>query len=195
MKTIAWDVDDTLNDFTSIWFNEWWLLKSGNETLSFSQLVENPPSRLLKVSDSEYLASIDAFRISKVAARVYPNGQVLQWFQKYGEKVRNIALTAIPLFAAPLSAAWVMKYYGKWIRSYNVLPSARYDNPMPVYDQNKTEFLKWFGKVDILIEDNAMNLQSAKLAGFATIGIPQPWNKIGGSLTDALIQLTDFIQG
>lgn len=195
MKTIAWDIDDTLNDFTFIWLNDWWLPQQGKIALDYSQLTENPPSRLLGIRDPEYLASLDSFRISKAAGKVKPLDQVLDWFQKYGEKTRHIALTATPMIAAPISAAWVMKHFGQWIRSYNVIPSMRPGQHIRIYDQSKTEFLDWFGKVDILVEDNKANLESAKNAGYITIGIPQPWNDIQGSLEDALTQLATYIEG
>ena len=195
MKTIAWDVDDTLNDFTRIWFNDWWLPIQDKVTINYSQLTENPPNRLLGISDSEYLASLDSFRVSEIARNVQPLNQVLHWFQIRGEKTRHIALSATPMIAAPISAAWVMKHFGRWIRSYNFIPSERAGYHNPEYDRGKTEFLNWFGKVDILVEDNEANLVSAKNAGFITIGIPQPWNKIGGSLDDALSQLTAYIGG
>jgi hypothetical protein len=195
MKTIAWDVDDTLNDFTHVWFHDWWLPRQSKVAMEYSQLTENPPSRVLGISDSEYLASLDSFRITETTGKVKPLDQVLDWFQKYGEKTRHIALTATPMIAAPISAAWVMRHFGQWIRSYNVIPSMRSGQHVPVYDRSKTEFLSWFGKVDILVEDNKTNLESAKNAGYITIGIPQPWNNIQGSLEDALSQLTAYIEG
>jgi phosphoglycolate phosphatase-like HAD superfamily hydrolase len=195
MKTIAWDVDDTLNNFTRTWFLDWWLPRQGKITLNYSQLIENPPSRLLGINKSEYLSSLDAFRISETAGKVKPLDQVLDWFQKHGDKTRHIALTATPLIAAPISAAWVMKHFGRWIRSYNVIPSTRVGQRIPVYDRSKAEFLNWFGKVDILVEDNKANLESAQNAGYITIGIPQPWNDIQESLEDILTQLTTFVEG
>jgi hypothetical protein len=195
MKTIAWDVDDTLNDFTRLWFNNWWLPMQENVTLNYSQLIENPPNRLLNISKSEYLASIDSFRVAEMAVNVKPLRQVFNWFQKHGEKARHIALTAIPLVNAPISAAWVMKYFGRWIRSYNVIPSVRADYHVPVYDRSKIEFLNWFGNVDILVEDNEANLVSARNAGYITLGIPQPWNSIKGSLAGTLSQLTAYVEG
>lgn len=194
MKTVAWDVDDTLNDFTHVWYEQWWIPRN-KTSLNYSDLNINPPSSLLGITHSEYLASLDAFRASDDFSRVIPVESVLKWFQVHGETARHIVLTSPPMFAAPLSAAWLMKFFGKWIRSYNILPSARAGDHIPVYDISKTDFLKWFNKVDVLVEDNAENLQSATYAGIATIGIPQPWNKIEDSLDDALLKLTNFIQG
>jgi hypothetical protein len=194
MKTIAWDIDDTLNDFTRIWFCDWWLPTQENVIMNYSQLTENPPNELLCISESEYLASLDTFRLSETASKVKPLYQVIRWFQENGEKTRHIALTAVPILSAPISAAWVMKYFGQWIRSYNVIPSARVNIYTPVYDRNKTEFLNWYGKVDILVEDNKATIESATNAGFLTLGIPQPWNGIKSSLSDVLSQLTEYIE-
>jgi hypothetical protein len=195
MKTIAWDVDDTLNNFTQVWFNDWWHLDKKSLDLNYSQLTENPPNHLLGISEAAYLASLDAFRSSELAGAISPNSQILDWFQRYGEKSRHLALTATPLNAAPYSAAWVLKHFGKWIRSYNVIPSKREGDPLQVHDQNKTEFLDWLGKVDILVEDNEANLISAQRAGYLTIGIPQPWNNVRNSLEDILAQLTTYLDG
>ncbi len=193
MKTIAWDVDDTLNNLTRSWFEDWWLPNQPGAITKYSQLSENPPSRLLGIENEEYLASLDAFRLSDAMAKVSPIPEVLSWFHEHGEKARHIAVTSTPLLAASLSAAWVMKHFGCWIRSYNILPSARANNPAPVYDKDKISFLLWLGKVDILVEDNLLNLQSARKAGFQTVEIPQPWNQSALEIEEALKQLTHYI--
>ncbi len=195
MKTIAWDVDDTLNDFTRVWLNDWWLPGQKETVLHYRQLVENPPSRLLGIAEAEYLASLDSFRLSQAFDKVQPLGQVLRWFQEHGMKSRHIALTATPMVAAPISAAWVMKHFGLWIRSYHVIPSERQGYAVPGYDRDKTEFLKWFGKVDVLVEDNQSNIKSARQAGYQVVGIPQPWNEIKGDVEDALSLLSSHIEG
>jgi len=52
---------------------------------------------------------------------------------------------------------------------------------LPLYDKSKGEFLAWWGKADVLIDDNTANVEDAKAIGIKTILIAQPWN--GGKLT------------
>lgn len=195
MKTIVWDVDDTLNNLTEVWFNEWWLPENRSATIRFGQLKENPPSHLLGISHEAYLASLDAFRASELAGKIKPAPQVMDWFGLHGEEARHLVLTATPLQDAPRSAAWVLEYFGTWIRSYNVIPSKRPGQSLPLYDKTKIEFLNWLGKASILVEDDEANLKSAYEAGYQVIGIPQPWNNIRCSLDEALAQLTADVKG
>lgn len=195
MKTIAWDVDDTLNNFMRIWLTHWRTYADKSKIVDYSQLIENPPGRILGIEHAKYLESIDSFRLSKEYELVTPLDPVLSWFKTHGHKARHIVVTAVPIFAAPASAAWVMQHFGTWIRSYNVIPSWRTDFQIPVYFQNKTEFLSWFGNVDILVEDNVDNLISAQSAGFDVVGIPQPWNKIEDDLESALEKIKIYIEG
>lgn len=195
MKIIAWDVDDTLNDFMNSWLTHWQISAHGTGSVNYSQLVENPPSQLLGIDDGAYFESIDAFRASNGYEAVSPLEPVLSWFRNHGHKARHLVLTAVPIAAAPASAAWVMRHFGIWVRSYNVVPSQRPGQPLPSYDRDKSEFLSWFGNVNLLVDDNPANFTSAKSAGFDVIGIPQPWNKFEGNLENALEKITTYVEG
>jgi len=195
MKTIAWDVDDTLNELTCIWLERWWTVKQGHPELEYDRLTENPPNRILGVELSVYRESLDEFRMSADFRFVSPRQKVMDWFLENGNKAHHLALTATPLSVAPISAAWVMLHFGRWIRSYNLLPSPRPDLPVPEYDKDKADFLDRIGHVDILVEDNPINAARAEKSGYEVVGIPQPWNSYKGDLEDALERLTSLIEG
>ena len=192
MKTIAWDVDDVLNDLMRTWFERCWLPSHPDCPISHNQISENPPHALLGVSKSEYLASLDDFRLSEIAREMVPVPEVLAWFHQHGEHFRHIALTATPLCAAPASAAWVMRHFGRWIRSFHMVPSPRQGEQIPVYDESKEDFLRWWGRVDILVDDNPLNVASAQALGIQAILIPRPWNQSQLTLAEALDVLTSL---
>jgi hypothetical protein len=186
MKTIVWDVDDVLNDMMRTWFERWWVPSHPDCRLGYDQISENPPHQLLGISKSDYLASLDAFRLSDLAKTMLPVHEVLEWFRRYGEHHRHAVLTAAPLSAAEVSAAWVMRHFGCWIRSFNLIPSPRESERTLVYDRSKTEYLKWWGKADIVVDDATQNVQEALSLGIRAVLIPRPWNRSGLSLAEAL---------
>jgi hypothetical protein len=194
MKTIVWDIDDVLNNLMQTWLEHFWMSSHPDCTVSYAQISENPPQRLLGISLSEYLASLDDFRLSKSAGEMTPVPEVLAWFHQHGELFRHVALTATPLCAAPGSAAWVMRHFGRWIRSFHVVPSLRQGEQMPVYDRSKEDFLRWWGKADILIDDNPLNITVARSLGIQTVLIPRPWNRSPLGLSEALDMLTEVLK-
>ena len=194
MKTIAWDVDDVLNDLMQTWFEHHWLSAHPECLVSYDRISENPPYSLLGVSLSEYLASLDEFRLSAIAREMSPVPEVLAWFRQYGEHFRHIALTATSLHGAPASAAWVMRHFGRWLRSFHVIPSPREGEQIPAYDRTKEDFLRWYGRVDILIDDNPFNVAAAQALDIQTILIPRPWNQSRLTLAEALDALTGLAE-
>lgn len=72
MLTIAWDVDDVLNNFMYDWLNKEWLTENPLSSVVFKNLTENPPKRILKISKNEYLNSLDKFRFEKYFEEVFP---------------------------------------------------------------------------------------------------------------------------
>jgi hypothetical protein len=138
----------------------------------------------------EYTASLDEFRLSPIAAEMIPVPEVLAWFHKYGHHFRHVALTTTPLRTAAISAAWVMKHFGCWIRSFHLVPSPRQDEEIPVYDRSKEEFLRWWGKGDILVDDSPSNVASAWTLDIQGVLIPRPWNQSQLTLSEALGTLT-----
>ncbi len=190
MKTIAWDVDDVLNDLMGTWLSRAWLPAHPDCRLRYEGLSENPPHALLGVSKAEYRASLDDFRLSPAAASMPPATPVLQWFNEHGRQCSHVAITAVPLRAAPAAAAWVMRHFGRWIRSFHVVPSHREGEDLPLYHRTKGEALRQWKTIDALVDDDRANLISAEQLGIRTFCVPRPWNRGPGSLADVLDELT-----
>jgi 5'(3')-deoxyribonucleotidase len=176
MKTIAWDVDDVLNDLMKEWLEKFWRVRHAENTLQYEDVKINPPHPLLGVKKEEYLASLDDFRISGHYKLLKPRKEVLDWFVEHGEKCRHVALTRVPVAAAHISAEWVMEKFGTWVRSFHFIPSYRTGEHPPVYDENKGAYLNYFGKADLLIDDTMENIDAARKAGVKTLVFPRPWN-------------------
>lgn len=188
--TIIWDVDDVLNSLTQVWFETHWLREHPECSLRYEELVENPPHRLLQVPLGVYLDSLDRFRTTGPFARLEPVAEVLAWFEQHGEAFRHIALTATPLQSASHSAEWVMRLFGRWIRGFCLVPSAREGRPHPRFDLTKAEFITWWGKGDVFVDDNPGNIEAARALGLRTVLIPRPWNECRLTLAQSLQQLT-----
>lgn len=186
MQTIAWDVDDVLNDLMRVWFEGRWLKEHPGCAIRYEDITENPPHELLGASRTEYLHSLDEFRLSEEFQKMSPLPEIKKWFLKYGPHFRHVVLTATPLVAAPASSAWVMRHFGEWIRTFHFIPSKRNGQNIPEYDETKADFLKWLGKADVLVDDNEENLQGAEKLGLKCVLIPRPWNRGKIGLTEAL---------
>jgi hypothetical protein len=145
------------------------------------------------MSLSHYLASLDAFRLSGKAAALCPLPDVLDWFCRHGHKCVNVALTAAPLAAAHVSAQWVMNHFGRWIRSFNVVATPRPLDPPASFPATKAEFLRWWGRCDLLIDDCEQNCAGAKALGIRTLLFPRPWNSSALARVEALRLITDFV--
>jgi phosphoglycolate phosphatase-like HAD superfamily hydrolase len=189
MPTIAWDVDDVLNDLMRAWLAHWLRCHPGC-TIRYADLKKNPPHRLLGISLTRYRQSLDAFRLSGAYGRLRPNAEVLRWFRRHGARFRHLALTAVPVQSAPVSAQWVFKHFGKWIRTYHIVPSPRPGQSLPQYDITKSDFLQWLAKADVMVEDSRPNIAAARAAGVCGILVPRPWNNGTGTLHDALARLS-----
>jgi len=191
MKTIVWDVDDVLNDLMRVWFEEFWRAKHPGTKTEYNAININPPHELFGVSKEEYLASLDDFRFSGLYDRLTPNREVLDWFVTYGAKCRHVALTRVPVAVSHVSAAWALKHYGQWIRSFHFIPSYRAGEHPPVYDENKGTYLTYFGKADLLIDDTIENIEAAEKAGVKTLTFPRPWNKSKLTVSQLLVAVSE----
>jgi len=191
MLTIAWDVDDVLNDLMRMWLAKEWLPNHPHHPLSYDDLRANPPLEPIGSNLDEYLCSLDRFRHSRYA-ELEPLPEAKAWFDRHGDSYRHVALTAVPLRAAPISAAWVLRHFGRWIRSFHFVPSRRAGESLPPYDANKQEFLRWWGKADVLVDDLPSNVESARQAGVKAILIPRPWNGKAGALGEAFQELENL---
>lgn len=186
MKTIVWDVDDVLNDLMREWFERAWLPSHPECMVRYETLLENPPHKILGIDHKGYLASLDKFRRSEDVSRMPPNPEVSSWFRQYGQRFCHLALTAVPMAFAPESAAWVTRHFGAWIRSFHFVPSPRDGMPAIAYDRDKEDFLRWWGRADILVDDNPAHVEGAKRLGIKAMLVPRPWNRAKGTLGDVL---------
>jgi FMN phosphatase YigB (HAD superfamily) len=192
LKTVVWDVDDVLNNLMYEWLN-FWLLNHPHFNISYSDLFENPPNKILNISYPEYINSLDEFR-KNFGYKLKYMPEVLSWFQNYGNSCRHVVLTSTPSFFSANSAYWVISNFGKWIRSFNFIPSPRKDDQMFTYDKEKVDFLIWFEKADLFIDDNDLNIEMAKEKGFKTLLMPRPWNKSNLSLGEALTEINKILK-
>jgi hypothetical protein len=190
MRTIIWDVDDVLNDLMRMWFNDWLSAGGALCRLSYDHLTSNPPHEILKISLPDYLASLDAFRLSGKARKLRPIPEIMEWFSRHGNSFHHLALTAAPLLSSHISAEWVLKNFGRWIQSFSVVPSMRSPEQDTQTHADKVEFLRWWGKGDVLVDDNPQNVAGALSIGMDAVLIPRPWNRSGLSLQEALETLT-----
>ncbi|MGA3113147.1 MAG: hypothetical protein ABSF90_01805 [Syntrophobacteraceae bacterium] len=193
MKTIVWDVDDVLSDLMGAWFEDYAASSGADRFITYDRLTSNPPHALLGISHMEYLASLDKFRLSEMAEMMPPVAEVFEWFCRYGDSAHNVALTAAPLSASPVSAQWVMRNFGRWIRSFNVIPSSRPGIEAARYHTSKSDFLGWWGKADILVDDSEENIAGAISLGINTVVVPRPWNQSGQTMNEALEELAELV--
>lgn len=192
MLTIAWDVDDVLNDLTRRWL-AWFRKRAKSELPDYDDLIANPPHELLDITRDEYLGYLDEFRLTDAARGQHPVPEVFAWFERNGDRYRHVALTATPLVTAPVSAEWVTRTFGRWIRTFHFVPSAREDDGLATYE-TKGEFLSWFGLADVLVDDSPANLEGAREAGVDALAFPRPWNDAPGTAADALMRLDDLLR-
>jgi hypothetical protein len=185
MTTIIWDIDDVLNNLMEAWFEHHWKPAHAGCNLSYSELVENPPHRVLGVSREEYLSSLDEFRMSGAEAQLEPNATIVAWLNAHGRRFRHFALTARPLETVPFQTEWLFRNFSPFIRGYGVVPS-RSPASTPVYDLTKGEYLRWLGMGDILVDDNETNIAQALEMGIGAILFPQPWNRSACSIAEVL---------
>ena len=188
MITIAWDVDDVLNDLMRCWFETWRHSKCGGCRLNYEDIRENPPHDILGIEREAYLQSLDRFRLSEAFQNMPPHQTVYRWFKQYGTHFRHMAMTAVSRLAAAQSAAWVMQHFGDWIRTFHFVPSARTGDISTHYESTKAEYLKWLDRVDIFIDDNEKNIQEARSLGIRCFLVSQPWNS-GGIKIEEILQI------
>lgn len=192
IRTVVWDVDDVLNDLMQAWFATVWLPEHPGEVVRYEGLSENPPHGLLGIARDEYLASLDGFRLGPAYAGLEPNPDILSWLAEEGGNCRHVALTATPLRAAPGTAAWVLRHFGRWIREFAFIPAERNGETLPAYDANKGEWLARHGDSSVLVDDSPQNIAAARAAGIATLSWPRPWND-GSTTAETLRALSRYV--
>lgn len=181
MKLIAWDVDDTLNDLMREWLEKWFLPRNRRCRAAYSGLRDNPPHKALGISLDAYLRSYDEFRLSAVYDELPPSPEALAWFRRSGSRYRHIAVTAVPLAAAHRSAGWIYRHFGRWIRTFHIVPSPRKGQALPRYEATKAGFLKSIGGCGLFVDDSPRNVRQAAAAGLRSALVPRPWNRAPGT--------------
>jgi hypothetical protein len=192
MLTIAWDIDDVLNDLMRAWLHEEWLPAHSECPLRYADITENPPHRALGVSKSAYFESLDSYRLSPKARELRPTPEIMEWLRAYGQLCMHIALTSRPLQSMPSLAEWVFRHFGAYIRVLAVVP-VRLGPEAPVYHEGKGGFLQWLGRADVLVDDAQENVEAAGKAGVRGILFPQPWNGNRSTVADTLTLLREVI--
>jgi hypothetical protein len=99
-----------------------------------------------------------------------------------------MALTARPLDSIPCLAEWLFRHFGNYLRNFSVVPT-RLQDSVPRYDSNKGDYLRWFGKADVLIDDSEENVAAAQSLGIGNVLYPQPWNRNAETVDETLRQL------
>jgi hypothetical protein len=188
MVTIVWDIDDVLNELTEEWID------SINHPSVFSKEQLKSPDfhSVLGWSQSEYLQSIDTFRLTSFVD-LEPNASI-QKFMSDNSHVVHLVLTATPLLSAHISAEWTFRNFGKWVDGFLLAPSSR-----PTISSTRRSKYDHLARlvssrdVVLCIDDHPSNIAAALSAGAAPILWPQPWN--GSSITheDALLQLSKLL--
>lgn len=187
MLTIAWDVDDVLNNLMEEWLKDYSI--KNEKQIPYSSIKENPPSEILGISLNEYFKSLDKFRLSEASLNMAPNSEILNWFEQNGGYFKNIALSATTQFTSQNGAFWVMKHFSKWISSYNIVPSYRDGENYTRQFETKKDFLNWIKVVNILVDDNEKNIQQAEELGIKGFLVSRPWNTGGLTITEILAEL------
>ncbi len=185
-------MDDVLNDLMAAWLEQVWSAGHPDQPMAPANVRANPPHELLGIALGDYHASLDEFRVGDGYAAMPPNPAVLAWLDTHGESCRHVALTATAFRAAPSTAAWVLRHFGRWIRVFAFVPAERPGEDLPQYDADKGAWLARLQGPAVLVDDSPANLAVARAAGAGAVRWPQPWNG-GGSPQEALAELDQWL--
>ena len=192
-RVLIWDVDDVLNHLMRTWLDEWWRPRHSECARSYGHLTANPPHAILGISEDTYLSSLDSFRQERFAT-LPPCSEAMEWFWEHGHRSHHIALTAVPQSFAHMSAEWVIRHFGQWIRTFAFVPSWREGDGPRNATTSKVDYLAWLGHGDVFIDDRDDNVTSARALGMTGVVVPQPWNtSSSGSLRTVLLNLAPLL--
>jgi hypothetical protein len=190
---VVWDVDDVLNELMREWFEDWWRPRHPECTRCYGDIAANPPHTVLEISEAAYLVSLDEFRAERFD-RLIPRPEVLEWFAREGHRANHVALSAPPEAFAHVSASWVIRHFGQWIRTYAFVPARRGRAEVADPKLAKREYLRWLGHGDVFLDDRADTVQNVRALGVHGIVVPQPWSTSEHqSLDGALSELTTVL--
>lgn len=173
LPLLLWDVDDVLNPLTRLCWEDELRARFAPE-LSWDMLRNNPPLPELNLSRMEYVAELDRFR-QRITGTMMPVPEVMAFFEEYGNRFRSIVVSAAPVEMMPVSAAWVLQHFGKWIQSTIFVPSPRAGVTVgsAAFADKSEAVLALNG---MLIDDAEANVEQVRRAGGKAMLFPAPWN-------------------
>ena len=190
---VVWDVDDVLNELMREWFEDWWRPRNPDCAHGYADIAANPPHAVLGIPEATYLTSLDEFREERFA-KLVPRAEVLEWFSAQGHRAHHVALSAPPEAFAHASASWVIRHFGRWIRTYAFVPARRGRADVADPQVAKREYLEWLGHGDVFLDDRADNVEHVRDLGLKGIVVPQPWSvSAHDSFGSALEELTAIL--
>jgi len=189
----VWDADDVINDLLKLWLNRW-KINNPDCLIDYNDLKENPPDRIMGLNRNNYLNSLDGFRLSDEYRDMKPVPEVDEWFRKNGDKYHHMVLTGVPLKAAHVSSYWIIKNFGRWIRSFNFIPAKRGSEIICDYHITKKEFIEWFGNADVFIDDTEENIEGLAHTGVKPFLFPRPWNSSCSTIHDFFREFDSYLK-
>ena len=174
LPIIIWDVDDVLNRLMYCWLDNW--DKNAVRKFHYKDIVENPPHKLLGITENQYFSNLDEYRNSDLGRNVSINKCVFQWFQLYGNDFKHIACTARPVHTMPNQSWWIYTFFGRWIQTVQIASSLR-DDADESDAQTKGQFVAWLNKEVVFIDDSERNVEEVSKIGGVSLLFPQPWNR------------------
>lgn len=187
MKTIIWDVDDTLNNFRFDWFlHNKEELKKIDHDISYDYFNIKNPYNILNDNKDTFIKSLKDFK-NYNHFKITVNKEIYNWFYKYGKNYNHIILTKCSKDYFEFAVNFVNKYFGKWIQSYNYISGNKKDNLNEFL--TKAEFIKkYFKEIKYFIDDSEKNCKQVEELGIKTFCPKQPWNN-GMDIKDILEEL------
>ena len=186
---VFWDLDDSLNNLMEAWLKRVWNKAHPQSEVDYPDLRENPPTKILGCSLSEYLNSLDHFRNSRAAKDLVPNPAILSWFRQHGSGFEHHVVTARPAETASSAAEWVFRHFGEWIAHFHRLPPQRVRPRNSNCALLKGPFIQSIGGGEVMLDDSEQQLASAEGIVKERILIPQPWNGGGSRLEVSLARI------
>lgn len=185
--TIAWDVDDVLNELTRSWaetagLGDRFKDGQGRDPGAYVNSLGFPPS--------DYLISLDEFRANCYGS-LEPNSLTHAWFVQHGSRCDHVVVSRTPLKASSIMRAWVLDHFGRWITNVIVTPSWRSTDPSGTLYPSKGDIMQSIRKPAVLVDDTEANLVEARRTCHV-VTFAQPWNS-GASQRDSLAELTDIL--
>ena len=179
---LLWDVDDTLNRQIEI-FLEHSPLGAGKE---YREIVQKPQYLAFGVPKEEYLAELDRCRREFVYDSL-PRPEIMEFFREYGHSFRSMALSAVPITLAPLSAAWVLRHFGQWMQGTIYVPSER--KGVAIYSQSFGSKAEAAAALNgILIDDTPEHVENCRRAVGRAYTFPAPWNGCADMAIEKFLQ-------